>query len=344
VTTEPARELSLIEMATMLLRHRRTLIVTPVLVLVLALVGLVIRGRRYAAESVVRPQVEEQAPNRLAGVAAQFGLSLPGTSLGDPVKFTAELAKSRDLLREVSQTEYRFATPAGDSLAGDLAALLRVRGATPAETERRAIGRLASLIDVTTSRDAGLVRLRVLTPWPELSVLVNRRVLGLVDTANQVRMQSQAGAERRFVEKRLEEAREELEQAEQAQERFLQQNRQYASSPQLLVEFGRLQRRVDLRQQLYVTLALAYEQARVDEVRDTPQLIVIDQPEGSARPAGSRVMDALMWLLIGSVLGVMLALLQELLRRQRAQDPEGYADLRRLAFGWMPGRRAGEAG
>ena len=344
MTTEPARELSLIEMATMLLRHRRTLIVTPALVLGLAIVGLATRGHRYAAESVVRPKVAEQAANRLAGVAAQFGLSLPGTPLGDPVRFTAELAKSRDLLRDVSRTEYRFATPAGDSLAGDLAALLGIRGATPAETERGAIGRLASLIEVTTNRDAGLVRLRVVTPWPELSVLLNRRILGLVDTANQVRMQSQAGAERRFVEKRMEEARQELEQAEQAQERFLQQNRQYASSPQLVLEFGRLQRRVDLRQQLYVTLALAHEQARVEEVRDTPQLIIIDQPEGSARRAGSRVKDALMWALIGTVLGVMLAVLQEVLRHQRAQDPEGYAELRRLALGWRPGRQAGEAG
>jgi uncharacterized protein involved in exopolysaccharide biosynthesis len=337
MTIQPARELSLIEMATMLVRHRRTLIGTPAVILALAVVGLLSRGHRYVAESVVRPQTADQTTNRFAGVAAQFGFSLPGTSLGDPVRFTAELAKSRDLLRKASRTDYRFATPEGDSLAGDLTEVFAIEGETP---ERGAISRLATAIEVTTNRDAGLVRLRVVTPWPELSVLINRRVLGLVDTANQIRKQSQAGAERQFLEARMGEARRELEAAEQAQERFLQQNRQYTSSPQLVLEFGRLQRRVDLQQQLYTTLAMAYEQARIEEVRNTPQLIVIDQPEGSARRVGSRVKDALMWLLIGTVLGVMLAVLQELLHLQRAQDPEGYANLRRLAAGWLPGRRS----
>lgn len=341
MTSEPARELSLIEMAVALLRHGRVLILTPLIVVAIAITLLVIRGSRFSADSAFRPQVSETSANRFAGLAAQLGVTVPGTSIGDPVKFYAEVAKSRDVLREVALTEYRFASaPGGDSVSGNLIALFRIKGATQDDAMRRVLNRLAKQVDVTTNRDAGLVRVRVVTPWSELSVLMNRRILGLIDTANLVRRQSQAGAERRFIENRLTEAQAELQAAERDQERFLAQNRQYQSSPQLLLEFNRLQRRVDLRQQVYATLAQGYEQARIDEVRDTPQLTIIDRPEGSARPVGSLVADAAMWLLIGGVLGVMLALAQEFLARQRAQDPAGYEELRELAARQLsPSRR-----
>jgi uncharacterized protein involved in exopolysaccharide biosynthesis len=315
-------------MGLVMLRHRRILLLTPVVVGLLAATLLLVRGARYRADSAFRPQVSDASSGRLAGIAAQFGLSLPGAaSLGDPVRFYAELAKSKDLLQDVATAEYRFRTPEGDSIIGNLASIYGTKGATPEEALQRAAYRVADDVDVTTNQQAGLVRVEVVTRWPELSVLINRRILRAIDTANLERRQSQAGAERKFIETRLQEVQEELNTAERNQERFLQQNRQYLNSPQLLLEFNRLQRQVDFRQQLFTTLAQGYEQARIDEVRDTPQLTIIDRPEGSSRKVGSLAKDLAMWLVIGAVLGVLLALLREFLWRQRAQDPAGYQQL-----------------
>src|SRR5437868_6884485 len=83
---------------------------------------------------------------------------------------------------------------------------------------RRVLDRLDDLVAVTINRDAGLVRVRVVTRWPELSVLINRRILELINTANLERRQTQAGAERRFIETRLAQAGEELHAAEAEQE------------------------------------------------------------------------------------------------------------------------------
>ena len=41
----------------------------------------------------------------------------------------------------------------------------------------------------------------------------------------------------------------------------------------------RLERQVSVRQELVTAMAQAYEQARVDEVRNAPVITVIDQPE-----------------------------------------------------------------
>lgn len=328
VTAAPPREPTLVEMGLILLRRRRILIATPVVVALLALALLLVRGPRYRADSAFRPQVSDASAGRLAGIAAQFGLSLPGGSnLGDPVRFYAELAKSRDLLRDVAAAEYRFQTPAGDSMVGSLSTIYKTKASGPEEALQRTVNRLGDEVEVTTNRDAGLVRVVVVTRWPELSVLINRHILRSIDTANMERRQSQAAAERKFIETRLNDAQSELTTAERNQERFLQQNRQYQNSPQLLLEYSRLQRQVDFRQQLFTTLSQAYEQARIDEVRDTPQLTIIDRPEGSARKVGSLIKDLAMWLVIGAILGLLLAVGVEFVQRQRALDPAAFQQL-----------------
>ena len=113
---------------------------------------------------------------------------------------------------------------------------------------------------------------------------MNRRLLELVTEFNQERRQSQAAAERRFVEARREEAKGELEEAERNLQRFLEQNRSYESSPQLVFEAQRLQRSVDINQQLYTSLAQSYEQARIAETVTHPSLPSWTSPRRPALP------------------------------------------------------------
>lgn len=334
-------ELSLVDLLVILLRRKRTLILTPIVVVVLAVIMLLVKGRTYSAETSFRPQVSEGSSGRLAGIAAQFGLNLPGGTVGDPVRFYSELAKSRDLLRRVATAQYAIPDPEGgtDSVRGDFAKLSKVVGDGPADIERRTLAKLSGSIDVTTNREAGLVKIRVVTKWPELSTQIVRNILTEIDRSNRVLRQSQAGAERRFVEGRLDQARQELLDAEQAQERFLQQNRSYQSAPQLMLQYSRLQRKVDLQQQVFTGLAQAAEQAKIDEVRDTPQMTIIDRPEGSADRATSRSKSAIAWGIVGVMLGLVIAAVQELVERLRRQDPRGFGEVERLAREWIPFRK-----
>ena len=119
-------------------------------------------------------------------------------------------------------------------------------------------------------------------------------------------------------------------------ERFLRDNRTFASSPQLMFENDRLQRDVAMRQQIMAGLTQAYEQARIDEVRNTPVITVVQRPEAPALPDRRRlVLKGLAAIVIGLMLGIGIALFREILMLTRATDQtsvEEYEALKRATL------------
>src|SRR5690606_6763143 len=168
-------------------------------------------------------------------------------------------------------------------------------------------------------------------PWQELAVALNRRLLELIDDFNRRKQQSQARAEREFVEARLADAQRELEEAEGRLSDFLSRNRRIDGSPELNFEMLSLERRVEVKQQIYVSLARSYEMARIAEVRESPVITVVEPPEGSATPVGSGlVLNVAIALVFGGFIGVLFAFTQEHFDRQRrlrAADVQEFEEL-----------------
>jgi uncharacterized protein involved in exopolysaccharide biosynthesis len=152
--------------------------------------------------------------------------------------------------------------------------------------------------------------------------------LSLVNDFNLNKRQSQAKAERVFVEGRLAEARGELDSAESAVARFLEANRRIDESPRLKADLARLQRRVDLDQQVYLTLAQGLESSRLDEVRNTPVITIIDEPEGSARKAGRLLVVLILGFVVGAMLGIGAVLWIGYVKRERIENPSEYGEFK----------------
>jgi uncharacterized protein involved in exopolysaccharide biosynthesis len=301
----------------------------------------------WSAEVTVRPQTSNASMSRVSGLAAQFGLTLPGAPVGDPVRFYAELLQSREVLTQAVQTRYTIARKWGssDSLHGSFLELYKVKGVDSTDRVGRGRDRLKALMTVTTDREAGFVRMKLVTKWPDLSLDLAKAILALTNSASIGKQQYQAEAERSFAERRLKDADSALAAAEGDLEQFLAGNRQYRNSPLLTLEFERLQRRVDLRQQVALTLAQAYEQARIDEVRDTPVLMIVDGVDGSVRVGRRAGRDAVLWAMVGFGLAVLLVLGLDGVERFKRQHP-GELDpflaevSRSWPFRWLSGRGA----
>jgi uncharacterized protein involved in exopolysaccharide biosynthesis len=315
-------------------RERRLLLVIPLVFLSAGLAYLFLRAPAFTSESRVRPVSNQANANRFAGLASQFGLALPGTQ--DPVRLYGEIAESHQVLTDVLTTRYPSSAE-GTQTQATLLDILEIDGPDSEARLRRGVDQMRERIDVSTNDVTGTLRLRITLPDAKLAERVNRRVLEAIDTVSIHLRQGQAEAEREFVATRLAEARAELRTAEKALEDFNRSNRAgVQSAPHLQAEYSRLQRQVEFRQQVAVGLAQSLEQARIDAIRNTPILGILDPPEGTAKRAG-RMRDILIWPIAGLIVAAAAILARDRLRRLSRQYPAEWAQLtssmRRLGRG-----------
>jgi len=310
-----------------LLRHRR-LVVGWVFVCggTAGLLMALLRG--YRAESSFAPQVNQTSASSLAGLASQFGFNVASLTGGPTLDFYASVANSRAILTKVAEATYSFVPQEGesDSVSGTLVQILNLRGATSLERLQRTVKKLDHMVTVTKDEDAGIVTIEVSAKWSPLAEQINRKVLSLVNDVSLSQHQAQASAERTFTIGRLQEARGQLDSAENALQAFLEKNRTYQDSPRLTVEAGRLQRRVDFLQQVYLTLAQAYERATIEEARNTPVITVIDLPEGSGHRPGSLALGVVVGLIVGGVVGALHGIVRDYMKRQRTAESPTYSE------------------
>jgi uncharacterized protein involved in exopolysaccharide biosynthesis len=300
-------DLTFVGLLAFLLRHRRLVLGTGLVAFLLVGAVTYVRHRTYTSTARFMPQASDGSLSQLSGLAATFGVSVPAIDPGSSPAFYGELLKSRDVLRRTVETRYAFAAK-GDSMHGTLIGLFDARGSTPAARRDAAAKDLLENIDVNVSRETGTIDLEVTTAWPELSQQVGMRMIELVSEFNLHRRQTKAGAERRFVETRVAEAKDTLRAAEARLQTFLQRNRAYQSAPQLMFEHDRLERDVNMQQQLYTTLAQSYEGARIDEVRNTPVITLMEPPDLPAKPDPRlALVKGLLAGILGLALGAFIA-------------------------------------
>lgn len=307
------REITLLALATVLLRWRRTIIA---LALVGGIVGLV-RGltspRVYRSEAVFIPQGASESPNAgLAAAASQLGVRVPTTGGSWGPKIYIKVLHSRALLSRIALDTIVVTEQGGRRLT--FADVVGAGGPTPAAKGEAASGSLRSFIFPEEVEDLGGVRVIVTSPWPSVSLGLAERLVHGVNQFNVETRKSQAAAERQFVEVQAYDAERALRNAEDRLQSFLQRNREITGSPMLAVERDRLQREVTLRQELHTSWLKSREDARIREVRDTPVITVFEEPRlaKASEPRGASK-KAVVGAIAGGLLGVLIALATQML-------------------------------
>jgi len=333
---EPETPDSLLPLATTLLRARRLLARLALAGAVLGVLTGLVQKRTYSASAAFIPQ-SRRANSNLAGLAAQFGIAMPTGDASQSPAFFADLVTSPELLKPLLSARFGGADAKGSGRT--LESWLEPRGSTEALRRENLLKRLADMINATVAQKTGVVRVTVKAPDPVLAQQLDSALLDRVNVFNLEARQSQAGSERRFTEDRLAQVRVSLNVSEDRLRSFLESNRDYQQSPTLRFQEERLNREVLLQQQLYTTLAQAYEQAKIEEVRDTPVITVIERPAVPARPDSRKsILRAVIGIFLGLLAGVTIALARaadrglprtEVAADWRAARADLVADLRR---------------
>jgi len=329
---DPSEEVTLVGLATALLRHRRLIVSLPLVGLVLfALVAFVL-PRPYTATTSFLPEGATDQTAGIADLAAQFGFNLSVSQSAQSPQFYVHLLQTHDLLGKTVETRYDFATKldetADDRKSGNLVELYGLRWGSRAEKVDEAIDRLSENLRVRVGDESGVVSMEVTMPWAELARDVSARMIELVSEYNLQTRMSRASEERQFIEGRLHEVEADLTAAEDSLEEFLRRNRRYDQSPDLRFTYDRLYRRVQLQQQVYASLAESYENSKIEEVRDTPVFTIVEPPTTPARADSRSVIGwGLGGFFAGLVIALILAFLREFAKRAEERSPDDFRQL-----------------
>ncbi|TFG52998.1 MAG: hypothetical protein E4H37_04440 [Gemmatimonadales bacterium] len=344
-TAAPPEDLSLLDLVATILGHRRLVFGIPIVLFVIVVIGTLVQPRTYTSRGAFVPQSDASSMARFSGLASQLGLSLPAQDAGQSPDFYAALLQSDEILGATVNAIYSFEDK-GEMVRTSLTDFWGEEEDDLAIRREMATRHLRRQLSVSTSIKTGIVAVAFGSISPALSAQVVEKILALVNQFNLQTRQSRASSERKFIEGRLTEARGSLRAEEDDLQGFLQRNREYRASPQLAFQHDRLEREVTLRQQVVTQLSQAYEQARIDEVRNTPVITILERPAPPPLPDRRHLLfKGLLALIGGALFGATLGFGRETLRRSGSHEPAARAEAERLwketvadakrAVGWI---------
>ena len=282
---------------------------------------------QYTAKASFIPDAG-QAAGFLGGLVGQF-VGLQADRLAP--RLAGDLVRGDPILVQALYEQFgRDVGSGGQSIR--LLDYVGGRDADSARAELRALRRLKKAVAVDVNERTGVVDVYATLRDPVLAAAVANRLVQFVDVFNTRTRQSRAGALRRFLEERTAATELELRRAESALQTFYTVNRRVQDSPRLSFEEARLRREIDLRQQVYLSLTQQLDQARVDEVKDTPVLTWVAAATVPVKRSFPRFrVLAVVGALLGAGLVAIGVSLLAYLSWYREVNPTGYGRLRDAA-------------
>ena len=312
----PREETSLVAFLSILLVHRR-------MIALCALLGTLLFGAVASTQAalfasrasfIVR---NAKTTVQIPGGAGALGVSLAAyLDFSQSVAFYADLARAMPTLRKVAAMEYETSKSRG--VKQPLARIMGIKEKDPRKAADLAAAELSPNVSYTIGVRTGVVRLAVESPDALVAQQINANILAEVDRWSKDEGHRQAVLERQFVEGLVADARARLTQAEHAEKTFLEANRLYATSPDLALEFGRLNRDVVMRQEIYTSLAQTYEQARIEENRVPMILNVVETADLPVEPQRQEALrKTLLGLVAGLLAGMVIAIIRQRLSEKQ---------------------------
>jgi uncharacterized protein involved in exopolysaccharide biosynthesis len=257
-----------LSLLTPLLEKRRQIIVWSVALAVLVGVIALLMPLKYKAELSLTPVVNNKSSTALGGFAALAGATLNNGYQLTPTRMV-ELLKSRTVLAGVGMSRVTPSKPETviDRLLGE-----KYTRNDEEEVEKK----LERLLSVGSSKETGTISVSVFHRDSALARVIAERV---VDSASQIFVRTskaQAQQLRIAQEGRVESARSELAQAEERLRQFRFANRATPPFSAAAIDLQRLNRDIQMAEQVYTQAITDQQAAYARELEATPTVVVQD--------------------------------------------------------------------
>jgi len=112
----------------------------------------------------------------------------------------------------------------------------------------------------------------------------------------------QSSENRQFIESRMTDAKEELSNSEVKLTDFRKEHPFALDTPDLQLQRGRFMRDIEVNQEVFITLRQQYELAKIEELKETPVINILDEGE----PAIEKAKPQRVFIVFISMLGAVL--------------------------------------
>ena len=272
--------ISLWEIIAILKKNIALILITPTILCTFTIIYvLFIVKPVYTSSATIIPAGGESSMGKMAGMAAQFGISVPGGGGGQKMVYP-EIIKSRTLAKKMLQKRFDTNEFGKDQ---PLLRLLTYKNEEPTVGEDTLIingmAAFIGLVNVSEDIKSSIVTVSVDASEPKLAAEIATALIDELDLHQKQFNTKQAAKKRIFIEARIKDVNVDLVRAEESLKDFRTHNRKYVDSPSLLLEFERLLREVEVQKQLYITLKREFEMAQIEEVEESDILHILDSPE-----------------------------------------------------------------
>jgi uncharacterized protein involved in exopolysaccharide biosynthesis len=281
--------------------ERKFIGIVTVCITAAAIIISLLLTESFKSTAVILPDTDKSKLSTLGGLSDLA--SMAGVSTGDVsiVKLYPTIIKSESVLKNVLYKKYQSKEFA-DSV--DLIQLWKIQAKTPELSYETGLKTLQDGLIVSSDIKLNVVTLEISTEEPQLSADILNTVIAELDKFIRTKKKTNASEQRKWIEGRLAEVKNDLETSENRLKDFRMSNRIVATSPQLLLEQERLLREVQINTTLYTELKKQYELIKIEEIKNIPLISVLDY----ARPAAKKdkpkrsiiVLTSLLFSLLGS--------------------------------------------
>ena len=307
------KKISVSSIIRLLKKSKRTLVISPfVLVSLVSVYVFFLAPSVYTSSAKILPISENNSNlSNLSGLASQFGMNLPTGGEIQWDELYPEIVRSEKLMEILVQKSFQTEKYQDEQT---LLQLLDIENNYRDESSKLklAVEDLKEMIIVQKDRLSPVVSLHVEAFEPRLARDLATEVIAesgkiLLDLKTK-----KVQEKRIFIEARIEEVFNALQEAEKAEEQFRLENKNIIQSPTLTMKIKRLSREVELQNSLYVSLKSQFENAKIEEVQEAAMIQIIDGPLKPVRLTSPRIaISLILALFFGLSLAVFIIYTKE---------------------------------
>ena len=231
----------------------------------------------YIATTTILPDLDflSSLKGRLGGLQDLAGdLGLGGGIGMSPSQLYPEIIISETILRRVIYHKYQ--TKKFDSSV-TLIQYLEYDDQDENKNFEGCLKRMReNVLTVAVDRKTTIISVTAEITEPGLAADISNQITAELDYYQRSFRNSNAREQRKFLESRLTEVKNDLKESEESLISFREKNRMISQAPQLVLEQSRLERDVNINNAIFLQLKKQYEIVKLDEVKNTPVVLVLD--------------------------------------------------------------------